>query len=164
MNLPIPEYGKTDKETLENLMDTVAKLRKELEYMLLNLGDENIPELSKTKDAIKNIGDTVELKIDSNTVISAINVSTESAKIAATKINLVNAVEKLSSISQNLGDITAAHIDIADDIAIGKMLILKHGGEESGIAWDEASIKYNPTTKAINITAPGGVFVNGTQI
>lgn len=52
MNLPIPQYGKNDKETVDNLMDTVMKLRKELEHLLYHLGDENIPDLPVMKDDI----------------------------------------------------------------------------------------------------------------
>lgn len=56
MNLPIPEYGKTDKETIDNLMDTVMKLRKELEYVLNNIGSDNIPEFdSMVADGVNQV-------------------------------------------------------------------------------------------------------------
>lgn len=40
--LPFPEEGKTDKETIQNLIDVVIKLRKELEFLLNNLDEQNV--------------------------------------------------------------------------------------------------------------------------
>lgn len=40
--LPFPEEGKNDKETIQNLTDTVIKLRKELEFILGNLDEDNV--------------------------------------------------------------------------------------------------------------------------
>jgi hypothetical protein len=40
--LPIPEIGRNDKETIRNLTDTVVKLRKELEFLLQNLDEQNV--------------------------------------------------------------------------------------------------------------------------
>lgn len=53
MNLPIPSYGKDDKETIRNLMDVVMRLRKELEYMLYHLDEDNVPELTTIKGLIE---------------------------------------------------------------------------------------------------------------
>lgn len=40
--LPFPEKGNNDKETIRNLTDTVVKLRKELEFLLQNLDEQNV--------------------------------------------------------------------------------------------------------------------------
>lgn len=42
VNLPFPEVGKNDAETVQNLYDTVLKLRKELEWLLYNLDTKNV--------------------------------------------------------------------------------------------------------------------------
>lgn len=41
-NLPMPERGANDQQTIENLMDVVMKLRKELQYALSHLDDSNM--------------------------------------------------------------------------------------------------------------------------
>ena len=184
MSLPIPEYGKDDKETIQNLMDTVMKLRKELEYVLYHLGDENIPDLPVIKEDIVNanasisvLEDEIVLKIDKNGVISAINLSPEGVDIQGTRINLVGAVTVLSTITGDLGTITAgdiyginiysANIDIDDDVRIGDKLIMNGNSFGAGIEWNNsstASIYYDPGSEAIHIFAPGGVWANGTQI
>lgn len=51
--IPAPEYGKNDQETMRNLMDSVAKMRKELNFLLHHLDDENIPTLPIAKADIK---------------------------------------------------------------------------------------------------------------
>lgn len=40
--LAVAEAGSTDKQTLQNLLDTVAKYRKELQYLLSHLDDDNM--------------------------------------------------------------------------------------------------------------------------
>ena len=44
MNLSLPRIveGKNDKETINNLIDTVAMLRKEIEFFAQNIDEENI--------------------------------------------------------------------------------------------------------------------------
>lgn len=185
MSLPIPEYGKTDQETIQNLMDTVMKLRKELEYALYHLGDENIPDLPIIKKDIINANSSIEvledeiiLKVDKNGIISAINLSPEGVDIQGTRINLIGAVTVLSDITGNLGSITAgniyginifgANIDISDDIKIGDRIYLSATNFTSGVYWGTsmgaANISYDPGGEAIHIFAPGGVWANGIRI
>lgn len=61
--LPYPEAGKNDKETLNNLFDAYFKLRKELEWLLHNLDDNNILEIDAAKiknlEAVLIVSDTV---------------------------------------------------------------------------------------------------------
>lgn len=44
VKLPIAEQGASDKQTLRNLLDTMAKYRKELDYLLLHLDRTNVKE------------------------------------------------------------------------------------------------------------------------
>lgn len=65
MNLPFPEYGKTDKETINNLMDTVIKLRKELEHLLQHIDPNNLDtETAKIKTA-----QIEQLEVGSNVIM-----------------------------------------------------------------------------------------------
>jgi hypothetical protein len=45
IDLPYPQQGKDDKETIRNLTDVVVRLRKELEYVLTNLDHDNVTRL-----------------------------------------------------------------------------------------------------------------------
>lgn len=51
--LPTPQYGANTEETIKNLFGVVMKFRKELEYALYHLGDDNIISLDASK--IKNL-------------------------------------------------------------------------------------------------------------
>jgi hypothetical protein len=127
MNLPVPEYGRNTDETISNLMDTVMRLRKELEYVLHHLGDNNIPELAgikgdlsanytmieQTEEAITLLAEDVlgntsainvmsyeiSLKVSTSNIINAINLSPEGITISANKINL-NGVTTMTGLAQ----------------------------------------------------------------
>lgn len=73
--LPFPEEGKNIPETVTNLTDTVLKLRKELEYLLQNLDEENV---IKAQTAIIS-------EVLAGT-ITADQIDTSSAKIQAAQI------------------------------------------------------------------------------
>lgn len=60
---------------------------------------------------ISQQADEIDLKVNKNGVIGAINLSSEVASINASKINLVGAVTVLSSITGNLGTINAGTIN-----------------------------------------------------
>ncbi|WP_179123804.1 phage tail spike protein [Paraliobacillus ryukyuensis] len=60
---------------------------------------------------ITQLADEIELRVEKNGVISAINLSSESAIIQSEKINLVGAVNVLSDITGNLGTINAGTIN-----------------------------------------------------
>lgn len=70
MNLPTPEYGKTDKDTINNLMDTVVKLRKELEYVLYHLDEQNIPMMKSVVGDIKDAFTAIEQNENSITLLA----------------------------------------------------------------------------------------------
>lgn len=124
IKLPMPVMGTDTDETVQILFDTVLKLRKELDYALQHLDDENIPDLPDMKTEITNgtsaiqvnadniqiNSDNIELKVDADGVIAAIRVSTEGVKIQGTKVDLVGAVTVLSDITGELGTITAGTI------------------------------------------------------
>lgn len=46
VDLAMPEAGATDQQTLKNLMDTLMKYRKELQYLLTHLDDNNISKIT----------------------------------------------------------------------------------------------------------------------
>lgn len=88
---------------------------------------------------IKQLEDEIELKVDTvdfngNNIISKINLTSTTATIQASKINLKGAVTVLSDITDELGTIYAgniygvniysAYINISDDVRIGNNLYL----------------------------------------
>lgn len=106
MNLPIPEYGRTDKETIDNLMDTVARLRKELGYALYHLGDDNIPDLAGMKGDI-NENHTMIIQTAEDITLLAADVSgnTSAINIQANQISsIVSTVNGQSSAITQLSN------------------------------------------------------------
>lgn len=66
--------------------------------------------VSITESEISVLHNEVDIRVKENGVIAAINLSSESATINASRINLVGAVTVLSDITGNLGSITAGDI------------------------------------------------------
>lgn len=81
---------------------------------------------------ITQTSNSLQLKVDRNGVISAINMSPEQIDIQASRINLRGSVTVLSELSDQLGSITAgnisgvnitgANIRISEDVYIGNIL------------------------------------------
>ncbi|RBO90989.1 hypothetical protein DES48_1265, partial [Paraliobacillus ryukyuensis] len=67
--------------------------------------------LNYAESEITQLADEIELRVEKNGVISAINLSSESAIIQSDKINLVGAVNVLSDITGDLGEINAGTIN-----------------------------------------------------
>jgi hypothetical protein len=110
MNLPMPEYGTNDKETINNLMDTVMKLRKELEFVLHHLDDENIPSLAGIKGDIKNNYTKIE-QTDSAIVLMAADVSGNKAAIELNS-NSINLKANQSAVDNLTGRVVSAESSI----------------------------------------------------
>lgn len=119
-----PEYGSNEKETIQNLMDAVSKMRKELNFILYNLDGRNIPQLPKiigdieanhtaiiqneneiilvAQDVAQNTASIsvqatqISLKVDSNGIIAAINLSPEVITLSAERIDL-DGITRVSS-------------------------------------------------------------------
>src|SRR5699024_10567704 len=70
--------------------------------------------LTSAVSEINVLKDGIDLKVDVDGVISAINLSKETAKIQAKNIDLVGSVRVLSDITGELGDITAGNISGVD--------------------------------------------------
>jgi phage minor structural protein len=67
--------------------------------------------VDSAESTITQHSNQINLKVDKNGVISSINQTAEAIKIQASKLNLVGAVTVLSSITGNLGTITAGIIN-----------------------------------------------------
>lgn len=109
MNLPTPEYGANDKETIANLMDTVMKLRKELEYLMYHLGDANIPDLAGMKGDINgNHSLILQAEDEIQLLVTDVAGNTSAITVQAGQIaSLVSDVAgNTSSITQLSGQIT----------------------------------------------------------
>lgn len=120
MDLPIPEYGANDRETIQNLMDTVTKLRKELEYLMYHLGDANIPDLAGMKGDIDG-NHSLILQAEDNIALlvtdvagntSTINLHSNQIALLVTDVN-----ENTSAITQQAGQIALLVSDVDDNTA-----------------------------------------------
>lgn len=78
----------------------------------------------KIERSITETEQGLQLKVSYGDVISAINLSPETAKIQSPNIELVGAVTVLSDITGDLGTITAGDIDIDSDLRVGKNMVL----------------------------------------
>lgn len=158
VNLPYPEQGRNDKETIQILYDTVLKLRKELSFALMNIDVDNSPALegvvAQSKDnsaTIQVLNGEIDLSVKKDGVISAINLSTEGIKISADKINIIGLVTftDLSTEGKttiNGANITTGTID-ANRIAtnIAKVSQLLYVGDENSL--DTKEIRFATGTR-----------------
>lgn len=116
MDLPIPEYGANDRETIQNLMDTVTKLRKELEYLMYHLGDANIPDLAGMKGDIDG-NHSLILQAEDNIALLVTDVAgnTSTINLHSGQIALLvtDVEDNTSSIIQQAGQIALLVTDVA---------------------------------------------------
>ena len=72
INLPSPQMGKNTEETIQNLFDTVMKLRKEFDFLMQNLDSKNISSIDASVTNITNItADTIDATgIVTNTIVT----------------------------------------------------------------------------------------------
>lgn len=158
VNLPYPEQGRNDKETIQILYDTVLKLRKELSFVLMNIDVDNSPALkgiiAQSDDnsaTIKVMNESIELKVAKDGVISAINLSTEGIKIEANKVNITGVVTFTNLSTEGQTTINGANITTgtiaANRIAtnIAQVSQLLYIGDEGSTATKE--IRFASGTK-----------------
>lgn len=93
--------------------------------------------VDQAESSINVLSDEIELKVDADGVISAINLSKESAKIQAENIELIGAVTVLSDITGDLGNITAGNIS---GVLIEGATI-EQRGDEGSLILDEEGFK-----------------------
>lgn len=117
----IPEEGLKSKETMENILDTLVKYRKELNFLLMNLDLDNMPTIggllgdidgnfSLISQTIDNItlsvgnveGDISSLQLQADAIIAS--VSDANGNISALQLQ---ATSIIASVSSNDGDIAA---------------------------------------------------------
>jgi hypothetical protein len=97
VNLPMPFWGKNDKETIEILFDTVLKLRKELEFLMYNLDTKNVIKAKSAEEADAYFGTISADQITTGTLdasqITVKNLSADSINtgtLDADKVNVIN--------------------------------------------------------------------------
>lgn len=62
LNIPKIRVGKTDKETIQNLMDAYEMLRKQLEFLIQNIDSDNVTEINTNITRVKSNQGTTEIK------------------------------------------------------------------------------------------------------
>lgn len=85
VNLPIPTPGLSDKDTIQNLIDVVYKMRKELDFLLQNLDEKNV---IKAQEAVQYFGNLSANQITTGT-------------LDADKINVIN-LDATTIVTNNL--------------------------------------------------------------
>lgn len=130
MNLPIPEYGDNDKQTMDNLMDTVMKLRKELEYTMYHLDDDNIPDLAKMKGDIDG-NHTMIIQTNNDITLLA-------ADVAGNKSQIQVQAGQISSLVTDVSGNTSAIIQNSNQI---QSLVTKTDGHASSITQQAGQIQ-----------------------
>lgn len=95
MNLPFPEVGKNDKETINNLYDTVLKLRKELMHTLMHLDGDNIPGLNQI--VTDTAGNAAQLLIQAGQISSIVTDVAGNASLITQQADVIQSV--VSSVS-----------------------------------------------------------------
>jgi len=131
VNLPSPYKGENTEETVEILMDTVLKLRKELSFLMYNLDEENVPYInslvedisgnftliSQTSDAITSVVSDVSGNTSSITQNSdAITFKVDSSDYTASII--------VSLINSGTVEISAHNIDLNGIVNVNKLLTI----------------------------------------
>lgn len=184
----------TNTENIASLQITATNLTSSISQQntsISNLGTR----VSTAESTVSQFANEIDARVKTtdftgNTIISKINLSSTTATIQASRINLVGAVTVLSSITGNLGTITAgtlnsvninsANIDITDDVKIGDKLYL-NGGSNGGIYFDRygwlgkiftdsatmhlvADNMVLNTMYGLNIVTGNGAWVDGDQI
>jgi hypothetical protein len=142
-----PEYGSNEKETIQNLMDAVFKMRKELNFILYNLDDKNIPQLAKI------IGD-----IDANHT-AIIQTENEISLIAQDVAGVQGQITVLAgevSLKVSDSDITASLI--VSRINGGTVQINAANIDLNGIVRVAQTLKIGETAEYGKIIIGSGVF------
>ena len=123
INLPSSNFnidGSTDKDTLNNILDTLQLYRKELNFLLMNLDGENMPSIiGRIEDGEGNISlinqtiDTIQMTVANNAgdianlQITADNISAAVANNAGDIAQLsIRADSITSEVANNAGNIS----------------------------------------------------------
>jgi hypothetical protein len=107
ITLPFPQVGKDDETTIQNLYDTVIKLRKELEFIMYNLDEKNV---LKAKSVI---ADWVYAGI-----VEANKITTVNAKITNAQIDSLEA-NKITTVNAKIGTAQIETLTVGGNVAMG---------------------------------------------
>jgi len=109
VNLPSPYRGESTDETVDILMDTVLKLRKELQFLMYNLDDENVPGLNSIVEDVSGNYTLIQQNANSITTLAE-DVSGNYTLIQQNATSITSLVsdvnDNYSLIQQNASDIT----------------------------------------------------------
>ncbi len=151
MNLPKPELGTSDKETINNLFDTVLKLRKELEYVLAHLDEKNMPMINGIVGDIKSNHTAIE-QTDTQISLLATDLTGAKAQLIIQAGAITSLVTDVSgaktSIIQNATQISA----VASDLAGAKTSITQSATQIASVASDLAGAKTQIIQSATQIS------------
>lgn len=170
-NLPSPVISGNTKEDMQNLYDTVLRLRKELEYGLYNLDDSNIPGLNSViADEIGNStliqqnaesisllasdisGNTAAITVNANAISSLVtDVSGNTSSIIQNADNITSIVTDIGSIETDVSNNTSSITQNASNIAL-KVSQTDYNGNEIVSMINQTATTIDIAAEKINLT------------
>lgn len=114
-NINITEEGLNNKKTMENILDTLQKYRKELNFLLMNLDEDNMPSvIGRIEDGEGRISlinqaiDEIQLLVADNTGDIA-QLTVRADEIAATVANNAGDIAQLQITANSIQTTVANH-------------------------------------------------------
>jgi uncharacterized protein YoxC len=140
VNLPSPYRGESTDETVDILMDTVLKLRKELQFLMYNLDEENVPGINSI---VEDVAGNYSLIQQNATSITSL-------------VSDVN--DNYSLIQQNASDIT---LKVSTSEYTASIIVSKINGgtaviDASNIELTGITKIYDPATVSNYLKISGG--------
>ena len=119
VTLPSPYRGENTEETVDILMDTVLKLKKELQFLMYNLDNENVPGINSIVEDVNGNYSLIQQNADSiSSIVTDVNGNYSSIQQNASAIALkvsssdYTASIIVSKINGGTAEIDASNIDL----------------------------------------------------
>lgn len=123
IKLSTPEYGQSDKETMQNLMDVMFRYRKELNFLLQNLDSVNVRDINTNITRVASEkGETI--------VDGALLLMTDNAGTQRASLGLDTSTDSfIFQLNNADGNTTIGLNDLGNAIFTGEIGILSDAGE-----------------------------------
>ena len=170
VNLPKIDIS-GENASIEDLIDNLLMMRKELEYTLLNLNSENIPSLSGINDGLNKVvkdtnGNSSSIIQNANQI--ALNVSDINGNSSSIVQNATSISSNVTAISTNAGNISTNSSNITQNANSISLNVTSINNNSDGISSNSASININADSITSNVTAisnnAGNISSNSSSI
>lgn len=158
IKLPYPQEGKDLQDTVNNLLDTQLIYRKELEFLLLNLDNDNVPELDRIVGDIDGLHTRItQTETDITLLAQDVSGNTSSINVNAEQITLLSSdIEgNKASIKVNADNISLAVSDIEGNTAAIQVNSDNITSLVSDVEGNTSSISQNATNIELKVSKDG---------